>query len=119
MHLSEDSSSYHITNHNCLAIQKDDMFMDGSDGDLKELFLKRQNLTSYVKFIAKYGPCVVPNIIWKDHSLVKHACAKSEKNTCMFYLFFTASDEAFLLLVLKNYAERWYAEKKWECAEKW
>ena len=49
----------------------------------------------------------------------KNACAKSEKNTCMFHLFFTTGDEAFLLLVLNKFTERWYAEKKWECAEKW
>ena len=89
---------------------------------LKELFLKRQNLTSYMlvnSLLNMAGPCIVPKIIWKDHSLVKNGCAKSEKNTYMFHLFVTTGDEAFLLLVLNKFTERWYAEKKWECAEKW
>lgn len=83
--------------------------MKGTDDDICQLFMKRLNLSSYVKLIDYYGLCIVPRQKWNDVDLLTSACANNDVHDC-FEAFFTCSDEAFLLLVLKNYAYRWYVE---------
>ena len=56
-----------------------------------------------------FGPCIVPAKKWNNVALVKTACGRGETND-KFEELFTTSDEAFLLLVLDNYAVRWYVE---------
>lgn len=85
--------------------------MTGTQQDMDQLFMKRSNLSSYVKIIDYYGPCIVPKQIWYNADTVRNACSK-DSNPARFDDIFTSSDEAFLLLVLKNYAAKWYIQQK-------
>lgn len=67
----------------------------------------RQNIVDYVDFIHIFAPCVVSCAKWKDHQSFDRL---QTGNAMAFNELLTPSDEAFILLVFINYAERWYAE---------
>ncbi|MGL6008033.1 MAG: hypothetical protein ACRC1D_01105, partial [Culicoidibacterales bacterium] len=71
------------------------------------LLMMRCNVTFYAHAMNYYGPCVVSVRVWKD---LKAALIRGERNPSVLDEYFTISDEAFVLLMLLNYHDRWVAE---------
>lgn len=71
------------------------------------LLALRQNIVDYVDFIHIFAPCVVSCAKWKDHQSFDRL---QSGNAMALNELLTPSDEAFILLVFLNYAERWFAE---------
>lgn len=70
----------------------------------------RNNMIHYVKLIDAYAPCVVSSRAWNNEANMGAYCGL---NANMFERkVLSISDEAFLLVVLINYAARW----QWEYA---
>ena len=62
----------------------------------------------YVQLIDLYAPCVVSRRAWNNESNMAAYCGA---NASMFERkVLSISDEAFLIVVLINYAARWHAE---------
>ena len=71
------------------------------------MLMMRQNVSSYTHFVNYFAPCIVSVKVWGDFKASK---AKYENGNDILDEFFTTSDEAFMLVVLLNYEERWKAE---------
>jgi hypothetical protein len=82
--------------------------MTGSDADIAYMLQMRQNQVHYISLIDVFAPCIVSNSVWNDNALTVAYCGNNQQNIQEHVL--TISDEAFLLLVLVNYAARWTAE---------
>ena len=68
----------------------------------------RNNMIHYVQLIDAYAPCVVSSRAWNNEANMGAYCGP---NAIMFERkVLSISDEAFLLVVLINYAARWQAE---------
>ena len=82
--------------------------MTGSNDDIDYMLQLRQNQVHYTTLIDVFAPCIVSNSMWNDDALMAKYCGDNQYNFQEHVL--TISDEAFLLLVLVNYAARWTAE---------
>ena len=71
------------------------------------LLQMRENIVDYVEFIHLFAPCVVTCAKWKNQQ--NFECLSSGSAIAMNDLL-TPSDEAFIVLVFLNYAERWISE---------
>ncbi len=68
----------------------------------------RNNMIHYVQLIDAYAPCVVSSRAWNNEANMGAYCGP---NANMFERkVLSISDEAFLLVVLINYAARWQSE---------
>jgi len=79
----------------------------GQDLNLCNIEMMRLNVTFYAHIINHFAPCVVSVQVWKDFKATKHHLTKKEDP---LEQFLTVSDEAFMLVVLLNYQDRWTAE---------
>ena len=70
----------------------------------------RQNMEHYVRFIDVFAPCLIGYSKW-NRTQYNFAYAST------FNDVLSTSDETFLVLVIVNYAERWYAEAKKEAVK--
>ena len=68
----------------------------------------RKNMVHYVQLIDSYAPCVVSKRAWNNEANMAAYCGSN--NRCFECFVLSISDEAFLLVVLDNYATRWQAE---------
>jgi hypothetical protein len=62
----------------------------------------------YVQLLDTYAPCIVSTKVWNNDRLMSQYCGSDQ--LAFHEHILTISDEAFLLLVLINYAARWKAE---------
>ena len=68
----------------------------------------RNSMIHYVQLIDAYAPCVVSSRAWNNDANMGAYCGP---NANMFERkILSISDEAFLLVVLINYAARWQSE---------
>lgn len=79
----------------------------GKPIDFDQLQTMRVNMTSYVNYVNHFAPCIVSVQTWKDLKATKGRMAMGIDTLDEF---FTVSDEAFMIVVLLNYEERWTAE---------
>lgn len=68
----------------------------------------RENMVHYVHLIDTYAPCVVSSRAWNNESNMRDYCRTDDVVFERHVL--SISDEAFLLVVLLNYAPRWHVE---------
>lgn len=66
----------------------------------------RLNLSDYVNFIYLFASCVVPKQTWKQFIRT----FPSNPTADMFNKLLSISDEAFIIVVLLSYEERWRVE---------
>jgi hypothetical protein len=78
--------------------------LSGSDDDCKHLMELRKNIVHYITFIDTFAPCLVGNSKW-NNTMQDQRVGPSSFNELL-----STSDETFLVLVILNYAPRWYAE---------
>jgi hypothetical protein len=72
----------------------------------------RQNQVHYIALMDVFAPCIVSSSVWNNDALMSKYCDDNQDNFQEYIL--TVSDEAFMLLVLVNYAARWAAELQME-----
>ena len=73
----------------------------------------RQNQVHYISLMDVFAPCIVSSsVLWNNDALMAEYCGDNQDNLQEYIL--TISDEAFMLLVLVNYAARWAAELQME-----
>lgn len=65
----------------------------------------RKNNDDYVAFIYRFAQVVVPKHMWWDR---KEVTAALKSDEYVFGQFFSISDEAFIIVVLENYLQRWH-----------
>ena len=87
---------------------KDFANVDGSHKDFAYMLKLRENQVYYVQLLDTYAPCIVSNKVWNNDRLMSQYCGSDQ--LAFHEHILTISDEAFLLLVLINYAARWKAE---------
>ena len=80
----------------------------GTDADIEQLLAMRKNIVNYVHVIDTYAPCIVKSSIWNNDATMEQYCGDNAANFNNYVL--SISDEAFLLLVLINYAATWMSE---------
>jgi hypothetical protein len=68
----------------------------------------RNNNAHYLQFIDTFAPCLVGKFIWNNDANMERVCSALQQQD--FDTLFSVSDEAFVLLLIDNYAERWHAE---------
>jgi hypothetical protein len=68
----------------------------------------RENQVHYVQLLDTYAPCIISTKVWNNDRLMSQYCGSDP--LAFHEHILTISDEAFLLLVLINYAARWKAE---------
>ena len=84
--------------------------MTGSDADIEYMLQMRQNQVHSISLIDVFAPCIVSNSVWNNDALMAAYCGDNHHN----FQEQPISDEAFLLLVLVNYATHWTAEIRLE-----
>lgn len=84
----------------------------GSDDDIAYMLQMRQNQVHYIALMDVFAPCIVSSSVWNNDALMVKYCGDNQDNFQEYVL--TISDEAFMLLVLVNYAARWAAELQME-----
>ncbi len=67
----------------------------------------RENLVHYVHLIDTYAPSVVSSRAWNNESNMREYC-RTDDDVVFERHVLSISDEAFLLVVLINYAPRWH-----------
>jgi hypothetical protein len=72
----------------------------------------RQNRVHYISLIDVIALCIVSSSVWNNDALMAEYCGNNEHNLQEHVL--TISDEAFLLLILVDYAPCWSAEVQLE-----
>lgn len=70
----------------------------------------RKNNDDYVAFIYRFAQVVVPKHMWWDR---KEVTAALKSDEYVFGQFFSISDEAFIIVVLENYLQRWH-DLRWK-----
>jgi hypothetical protein len=80
----------------------------GTDADNEQLLAMRKNIVNYVHVIDTYAPCIVKSSIWNNDVTMEQYCGDNAANFNNYVL--SISDEAFLLIVLINYAATWMSE---------
>lgn len=85
-----------------------DYTFTGSDEDITYILKMRENTIHYVSFIDMFAPCVVSVKKWDNLAEMERACTSVDGET--FNNMLTVSDEVFMLLVIENYANKWFAE---------
>lgn len=85
-----------------------DYTFTGCDEDIKYILKMRENTIHYVSFIDMFAPCVVSVKKWDNVKEMETACTGADGD--LFNKMLTISDEAFMLLVMENYATKWFAE---------
>lgn len=83
--------------------------MDGGANALRQMLEMRANCLFYSEFLDYYAPAVVGSQVWNDDTNMKAFCSTNDTRTFGKKVL-TASDEAFILLVMVNAAPRWMAE---------
>ena len=66
-----------------------------------------QSHSVYITFIDTFAPCIVGKKIWNDPTFPMKRVAEGK---LAFDNILTVSDEAFLVLCMRNYRERWLEE---------
>jgi hypothetical protein len=72
----------------------------------------QQNQVHYIALMDVFAPCIVSSSMWNNDTLMAKYCGDNQDNLQEYVL--TISDEAFMLLVLVNYAVHWAAELQLE-----
>ena len=67
----------------------------------------RNNNAHYLQFIDTFAPCIVGKFIWNHNTNMERVCSAVHQQD---FDTFSVSNEAFILLFIDNYAERWNAE---------
>ena len=80
----------------------------GNDTDSNYIMCMRRNITHYVEFLNTFSPSMVSLKKWSTFAVMEAACVGQGAFSDML----TVSDEAFMLLLIDNYAVRWYAENE-------
>jgi hypothetical protein len=82
---------------------------DGDDQHRWEFLTQlRSNMVQYVPFLHRFAPCVISKKKWKRLSGME--TLGDGRSYDAFDDILSVSDEAFIVLVLLNYSERWLAE---------
>jgi hypothetical protein len=68
----------------------------------------RNNMAHYLQFVDTFAPCVVGKFVWNNDANMDRVCSALQQQE--FDTLFSVSDEAFVLLLIDNYTERWHAE---------
>jgi hypothetical protein len=68
----------------------------------------RNNNAHYLQLIDTFAPCLVGKYLWNNDAAMERMCSSLQQHE--FDNFFSVSDEAFVLLLIDNYALRWVAE---------
>lgn len=66
----------------------------------------RNNVVGYVKFLYLFAPCVVGKKKWERGASMVRVVDEGKKLEELF----SVTDEAFLLLCMYNYSQRWVEE---------
>ena len=86
-----------------------DNYLRANGGEAFEYLMGlRNNNAHYLQFIDTFAPCVVGKFIWNNDANMERVCSAVHQQE--FDTLFSVSDEAFILLLIDNYAERWNAE---------
>jgi hypothetical protein len=72
----------------------------------------QQTQVHYIALMDVFAPCIVSSSVWNNDALMAKYCGDNQDNLQEYVL--TISDEAFMLLVLVNYAARLAAELQME-----
>jgi hypothetical protein len=83
--------------------------MDGSARDLEQMLQLRDNCGMYCEILDQFAPAVVQLKTWNNDDNMEAHCGTNDLHVFEKHVL-SISDEAFLLLVLINSAERWMAE---------
>ena len=82
--------------------------IDCTDAGLQYMLGLRENQVHYVHLIDNFALCIVSAKVWNNDQCMEQYCGADQS---AFHLnLFSISDEAFMLLVLLNYAAQWKAE---------
>jgi hypothetical protein len=81
----------------------------GCDIEVELLLGMRKNICHYANIIDTFAPCIVGSGRWNNDVNMQINCNTSDRKVWSQKIL-SVSDEAFLLLCLLNYAERWCAE---------
>jgi len=73
---------------------------------MEQLLKLRLNISDYVNFIYHFASCVVPKQTWKQFVRT----FPDNPTADMFNKLLSISDEAFIIVVLLSYEERWRVE---------
>ena len=82
---------------------------NGNNKEMTKLKLMRENICHYANIIDDFAPCIVLSKVWNDDVKMNLYCNTSDTKLWANKIL-SISDEAFLVLVLLNYTNRWIAE---------
>lgn len=80
------------------------------DGDMASFLKLREHQSSYIAFIETFTTSVTGVAGWKNFKQQVQQIVS--RNNIDFDSLLTVSDEAFIVLCVVNYRERWYEETK-------
>jgi hypothetical protein len=83
-------------------------YLAGSNMQFTYLLGLRNNNAHYLQLIDTFAPCAVGKYLWNNDAAMERMCSSLQQHE--FDNLFSVSDEAFLLLLIDNYALRWVAE---------
>jgi hypothetical protein len=83
-------------------------YLGGTNTHFTYLMGLRNNSTHYLQLIDTFAPCLVGKYLWNNDSAMARMCSSLHQHE--FDNLFSVSDEAFILLLIDNYAARWVAE---------
>jgi hypothetical protein len=83
--------------------------MNGSPKDLERLLQLRENCAFYCEILDHYAPAIVQLKTWNNDDNMAAHCGTTDMKAFEQHVL-SISDEAFILLVLINSAERWMAD---------
>lgn len=83
-------------------------YLGGTNAHFTYLMGLRNNSTHYLQLVDAFAPCLVGKYLWNNDTAMARMCSSLHQHE--FDNLFSVSDEAFVLLLIDNYAARWVAE---------
>jgi hypothetical protein len=83
-------------------------YLGGTNAHFTYLMGLRNNHAHYLQLIDTFAPCLVGKYLWNNDAAMERMCSSLHQHE--FDNLFSVSDEAFVLLLIDNYAARWVAE---------
>jgi hypothetical protein len=83
-------------------------YLGGTNAHFTYLMGLRNNSTHYLQLVDVFAPCLVGKFLWNNDTAMARMCSSLHQHE--FDNLFSVSDEAFVLLLIDNYAARWVAE---------
>ena len=83
-------------------------YLGGTNAHFTYLMGLRNNNAHYLQLIDTFAPCLVGKYLWNNDAAMERRCSSLHQHE--FDNLFSVSDEAFVLLLIDNYAARWVAE---------